>query len=359
MDTYHLELVRERLAVDAVAIPDEEARLSFAVRKSLHDLARRPLGRCVRSDVSVDDAPAIMRQHDEGEEHPKGCGRHDEEVARGRDGEVISKERPPRLAWGTTRSYREILGDRRFGDVVTEKSQLGLDARRASASVLGCQANLAGDRSLFGAGAQVSVVGSRKCSAEGEKRTRSLVRTLVERRIIVVNGLTEGIDTVAHETAMEAGGPDHRGLGDRAGGGISGQESGASGAVAAGAARGLPVSEGIQNRAEKLPRPKPDHGASLRCDGHRRFGGEERSTRRGVGGKRRKRFVDLFMGTPNSGVAHSQRQPDGSKDRQARSTVWLETGAWFLDNLARLGESEETDGPLPCDASRAFPVAAG
>lgn len=52
----------------------------------------------------------------------------------------------------------------------------------------------------------VAVVGTRQPSVESVARTRRLVRHLVEDDFTVVSGLAKGIDTVAHTTAMEAGG---------------------------------------------------------------------------------------------------------------------------------------------------------
>lgn len=63
-----------------------------------------------------------------------------------------------------------------------------------------------GDASIFELGTLVSVVGSRSASPEGIRRTRRLARELVGRGIVVVSGLARGIDTVAHETAMDCGG---------------------------------------------------------------------------------------------------------------------------------------------------------
>lgn len=48
----------------------------------------------------------------------------------------------------------------------------------------------------------ISVVGSRKCSIEGIKRTRKLVRELVNHKFTIVSGLAIGIDTIALQTAM-------------------------------------------------------------------------------------------------------------------------------------------------------------
>ncbi len=65
---------------------------------------------------------------------------------------------------------------------------------------------LAGDRTLFGAGPRVSIVGSRKATDLGRNRAAKLTRALVERGVVVVSGLAEGIDTVAHTTAIKHGG---------------------------------------------------------------------------------------------------------------------------------------------------------
>lgn len=53
---------------------------------------------------------------------------------------------------------------------------------------------------------RVAVVGTRQVSEEGKARTRKLVRGLVEHDYTIVSGLAQGVDTIAHETAIEAGG---------------------------------------------------------------------------------------------------------------------------------------------------------
>lgn len=63
-----------------------------------------------------------------------------------------------------------------------------------------------GDHSLLIEGVKVAVVGSRKASAEGKKHVEKLTKLLVELNIIVVSGLAQGIDTVAHETTITSGG---------------------------------------------------------------------------------------------------------------------------------------------------------
>lgn len=65
---------------------------------------------------------------------------------------------------------------------------------------------LAGDVALLQHGPRVSVVGTRKPSAEAVARARALVAALVGRGMTVASGLAEGIDTVAHEEALANGG---------------------------------------------------------------------------------------------------------------------------------------------------------
>jgi DNA processing protein len=53
---------------------------------------------------------------------------------------------------------------------------------------------------------RVAVVGTRKVSSDGVKRTKKLVRLLVQNDHTIVSGLAEGVDTLAHETAITHGG---------------------------------------------------------------------------------------------------------------------------------------------------------
>jgi len=65
---------------------------------------------------------------------------------------------------------------------------------------------LEGNQSLVTECLRVSVVGSRKATPEGLRRAKAITKELVSRNIIVVSGLAEGIDTVAHTTAIAEGG---------------------------------------------------------------------------------------------------------------------------------------------------------
>lgn len=53
---------------------------------------------------------------------------------------------------------------------------------------------------------RVSIVGTRQPSAKGVELANSIARYLVAHHVVVVSGLAEGIDTVAHTTAMDARG---------------------------------------------------------------------------------------------------------------------------------------------------------
>lgn len=62
-----------------------------------------------------------------------------------------------------------------------------------------------GDPSIIAQSFNISVVGSRKISADVERRTIVLVKAIIARGGTVVSGLAEGVDTVAHTTAIKCG----------------------------------------------------------------------------------------------------------------------------------------------------------
>lgn len=64
---------------------------------------------------------------------------------------------------------------------------------------------VAGDLSLLKQRC-IAIIGSRKASAMGAQRARQLARQLVDRGIVVVSGLADGIDTEALTAAIDAGG---------------------------------------------------------------------------------------------------------------------------------------------------------
>lgn len=63
-----------------------------------------------------------------------------------------------------------------------------------------------GDFSLLLNGRKVSIIGARKASELGKKRARFISNFLVDNEITIVSGLAEGIDTIAHLSAIDRGG---------------------------------------------------------------------------------------------------------------------------------------------------------
>jgi DNA processing protein len=59
---------------------------------------------------------------------------------------------------------------------------------------------------LVNAPRSVAIVGTREITADGIRRTRKLVRLLVQHDCVIFSGLTRGVNAVAHETALECGG---------------------------------------------------------------------------------------------------------------------------------------------------------
>ena len=78
-DAHVLDTMAEPLAVDLVAIP-EEIGWRGVFGEGVHDLPGRPGRGGMLRDVEVDDAPALVGEHDEDEEHPQARGGHREEV---------------------------------------------------------------------------------------------------------------------------------------------------------------------------------------------------------------------------------------------------------------------------------------
>ncbi len=70
LDAHVLDPLLEEHTVNGVAISDQEPR-GMVLRKRLDDLLSRPLGRRMRCYVEVDYFPAVVMQHDKGEEYSK------------------------------------------------------------------------------------------------------------------------------------------------------------------------------------------------------------------------------------------------------------------------------------------------
>jgi DNA processing protein len=62
-----------------------------------------------------------------------------------------------------------------------------------------------GDCTVFSQNA-IAVVGTRRCTQYGKSVTATIVKELVEKQLVIVSGLARGIDTIAHQTCLEAKG---------------------------------------------------------------------------------------------------------------------------------------------------------
>lgn len=53
---------------------------------------------------------------------------------------------------------------------------------------------------------RVSIIGSRNASEKGVQEAKTIAKSLIENKVIIVSGLAKGIDTAGHETAINHGG---------------------------------------------------------------------------------------------------------------------------------------------------------
>lgn len=63
-----------------------------------------------------------------------------------------------------------------------------------------------GDAALLTRHPCVAIVGTRSPSDDGERRTRRVVKELLKAGAVVVSGLAQGVDTIAHTHALDLGG---------------------------------------------------------------------------------------------------------------------------------------------------------
>jgi hypothetical protein len=88
--------VPEVLTVNPVTITQEIGRRGL-IRKGVHDLLGGPVGGGMLGHIEVDNAPAMVGEHDEDEEDAEASGRHGEEIDRDQVANMVGEERPPGL----------------------------------------------------------------------------------------------------------------------------------------------------------------------------------------------------------------------------------------------------------------------
>jgi len=63
-----------------------------------------------------------------------------------------------------------------------------------------------GDLSLLKVDCTVGIIGSRRCNAEGEKACSMISEDVAKAGAVVVSGLAQGVDSIAHKSCVSAGG---------------------------------------------------------------------------------------------------------------------------------------------------------
>ena len=79
VDPHALHSVPELLTVDLVTVAQEVGRRGV-IRKGIDNLLGRPVGGGMLGHAEVDDAPAMVSEHDKDEEYPQAHGGDSEEI---------------------------------------------------------------------------------------------------------------------------------------------------------------------------------------------------------------------------------------------------------------------------------------
>src|SRR5882724_9509655 len=127
LDPHALHAVTELLAVDLVTVAQEIGGRGV-VRGGVYDLLGGPVGGGVLGHVDVDDAPAVVSEHDENKEDAQARSWHREEIEGDQIADMVSEERSPGLRRGWA-ALREQPRDGALGQVDAEFQQLTVDSR--------------------------------------------------------------------------------------------------------------------------------------------------------------------------------------------------------------------------------------
>jgi len=129
LDPHALHSVAKLLAVDLVTVAQEIGGRGV-VREGVHDRLSDPVRGGVLSHVEVDDAPAVVSEHDENKENAQARGGHREEIEGAQIADMVGEERPPGL-----RGQGAPLGheprDGALGDVDPQAEKFPVNSRGA------------------------------------------------------------------------------------------------------------------------------------------------------------------------------------------------------------------------------------
>src|SRR5881296_3602490 len=96
LNIHALHAAPKVLSVDLVAVAQEIARCGV-VLKGVDDLLSGPVGGGVLGHVEVDDASAMVSEHDKNKEDAQARGWHREEIEGDQITDMVGEERPPGL----------------------------------------------------------------------------------------------------------------------------------------------------------------------------------------------------------------------------------------------------------------------
>jgi hypothetical protein len=134
-DPHALHALPKRVPVHAVAIPEEIGGCGV-VREGVHDLLGGPVGGGVLGHVEMDDAAAIVSEHEENEEDAQARGGNGEEIEGDQIQDMVGEERPPSLG-RRGGPLRKQAGHGALGHIEAELQKLAVDSRGAPEGVRG------------------------------------------------------------------------------------------------------------------------------------------------------------------------------------------------------------------------------
>src|SRR5439155_20116929 len=121
----------------------EEIGRGGIVGEGVHDLLGRPSSAGMLGNIEVEDAPAIVSEHDEDKQDAQARGRNGEEIEGDQIRDVIGKERAPGLRGGCA-ALRDEPGDGALGYLEAGLQQLTMDSWSAASSVVRCPSSAQG-----------------------------------------------------------------------------------------------------------------------------------------------------------------------------------------------------------------------
>lgn len=101
-------------------------------------------------------------------------------------------------------SYSQWLAEQAIGVLFPDDAEYSMLLRQAAVTPMPLYYR--GDQRLLLAEIPIAVVGSRRTTVYGERATKSIVRQLSYGGATIVSGFMYGIDTLAHQEAIKAGG---------------------------------------------------------------------------------------------------------------------------------------------------------